>query len=675
MCTSKSTRNKCVIEGEVLKVKFSIHSILLWPKKSGFNYRKLDFMANGVNIITGASRTGKSAIIPIIDYCLGSSDCTIPVGVIRKACSWFGVLVDLEEEQLLLCRKEPGNQKCTGEMYSVLGENLIIPEKIDKPNTTVDQIKIQLNELFGFSALELGAFGTNGMGMRPSYRDTMAFLFQPQNVIANNRVLFYNIEKMEHKNKLISVFPYVLGAVTAEILSDSQEKERLERQLVKLEREFDNIRVVSERWRQEARTWLSRSREYGLTDFNPGESASFDDIVCELKQIVKKSPSEAIVTKKQIVDMSEELNLLRIKEREIAEKLTRFQQRLQTMDKLDQSEKQYTRSLQIQRERLDISGWLKAVSRKSGVCPLCGEIHDGNDSDIEELCEAISEIERQANVIQRINVSFEREYHKVQEEIERYSEELAAIKKRIERESVRDQFAEKYTLEEIARFLGRMESAIEVYANMGHDEELENKIQEKKSRIGDLADKLKGTGQIAKEKAALLYIQQVANEIIKNLDVECPDAPLEFDKRNLTLKIHMFDGRETYLWEIGSASNWLSYHVAICLAFQKFFQEKKITKVPNIIVFDQPSQVYFPQSLLKEESTAKEDSGLLKDEDKTAVKKLFKMLSEYVASMKSDIQIIVMEHADEDIWGEYEHTTLVARWREGKKLIPDVWMK
>jgi hypothetical protein len=73
-------------------VKFSIDTIIIWPKKSGFKYRKLKFVDNKINVITGASRTGKSAIIPIIDYCLGSGKCTIPVDTIRNACDWFGVL-------------------------------------------------------------------------------------------------------------------------------------------------------------------------------------------------------------------------------------------------------------------------------------------------------------------------------------------------------------------------------------------------------------------------------------------------------------------------------------------------------------------------------------------------------------------------------------------------------
>lgn len=89
-------------------MKFEIKKIILWPRNKKYKYREINFFLNKINVITGASRTGKSAIIPIIDYCLGSSKCTIPVDTIRDACEWFGLLIDLENTQLLVCRK---NQK------------------------------------------------------------------------------------------------------------------------------------------------------------------------------------------------------------------------------------------------------------------------------------------------------------------------------------------------------------------------------------------------------------------------------------------------------------------------------------------------------------------------------------------------------------------------------------
>ena len=50
----------------------------------GSKRRIITFETGKLNIIYGASQTGKSAIIPIIDYCLCSTTNRIPAGTIIK---------------------------------------------------------------------------------------------------------------------------------------------------------------------------------------------------------------------------------------------------------------------------------------------------------------------------------------------------------------------------------------------------------------------------------------------------------------------------------------------------------------------------------------------------------------------------------------------------------------
>lgn len=96
---------------------FQIRGIVLWPRNKKFKPRTLRFELGKVNVISGASRTGKSAVIPIIDYCLGASTCSIPVNTIRKYCEWFGIVVATEQGDKLLARKEPGAQRSTNDMF------------------------------------------------------------------------------------------------------------------------------------------------------------------------------------------------------------------------------------------------------------------------------------------------------------------------------------------------------------------------------------------------------------------------------------------------------------------------------------------------------------------------------------------------------------------------------
>jgi hypothetical protein len=94
--------------------------------------RVLAFQPGVVNVISGASKTGKSAVIPIIDYCLGADKCAIPVGIIRENCAWFGIVVDTIEGQKLLARREPGEQQKTGDMVLVEGPEVEVPDRIEE---------------------------------------------------------------------------------------------------------------------------------------------------------------------------------------------------------------------------------------------------------------------------------------------------------------------------------------------------------------------------------------------------------------------------------------------------------------------------------------------------------------------------------------------------------------
>ena len=57
---------------------FQINKLILWSK-NGHGNRAVEFRPGVVNVISGASKTGKSAVVPIVDYCLGSGRCGIPV--------------------------------------------------------------------------------------------------------------------------------------------------------------------------------------------------------------------------------------------------------------------------------------------------------------------------------------------------------------------------------------------------------------------------------------------------------------------------------------------------------------------------------------------------------------------------------------------------------------------
>jgi hypothetical protein len=202
-------------------MRLEINKVILWPRREGHAPRVVEFQAGKVNVISGASQTGKSALIPIVDYCLGSDRCAIPVGTIREACSWLGVLITTSQGQALLARREPGLQASTDDMFISEGKKVEIPEAILDSNAARSFVKSYFDELAGLTALPLIEGGTNHQG-RPSFRDLAAFNFQPQNIIANPQVLFFKTDSTEHREKLKNVMPYALGITTPDVIASKR---------------------------------------------------------------------------------------------------------------------------------------------------------------------------------------------------------------------------------------------------------------------------------------------------------------------------------------------------------------------------------------------------------------------------------------------------------------------
>jgi hypothetical protein len=100
----------------------------------------------------------------------------------------------------------------------------------------------------------------------------------------------------------------------------------------------------------------------------------------------------------------------------------------------------------------------------------------------------------------------------------------------------------------------------------------------------------------------------------------------------------------------------------------------KISSVPSFLVYDQPSQVYFPKNLvIRNHEKDDDDPKYSRDEDVIAVRKLFLSFSKMIKELNGELQILVLDHAAEDVWGQIPDVVVVDEWRRGKKLIPENW--
>jgi hypothetical protein len=664
-------------------VYFQLKKLILWPRKSGLPPRVVEFQLGAVNVISGFSKTGKSAIIPILDYCLGADKCAIPVKTIRDASSWFGAVFDTVQGEILLARREPGGQKSTGDMFVIQASTAKIPERIEKPNSTIESVKATLNDLAGLTGLEFDS-GT-GIKGRPSFRDMVAFVFQPQNIVANPNVLFYKAETTEHREKLKMILPYVLGAVDADVLALDQDLQKARLELRRKERELDVIRQVSLRWVSDLKGKASRAHELGLLAATPSETATVEDLVAQLRVAAlsgRASDADApAISSTRINLAAEELVALQAEETAISSSLSHLKQRVADMMRFRNATTEYKGSLSIRRDRLQVSDWVGDLFSSEHECPLCGTQEPPIRVEVTELQNALRRVEDQANDIAQVPVAFDREFQRLRDDLDRQAESLNAIRvrKRVLQSNSTEIRDRQYLLTEGARFAGGLEEALTRYDQISNDGELSSEVNTLRDHVSAMEAELQRANINSSLARAGQRFSGLISRILPRLDVERPDDPVQLVLSDLTLRI-AGDNRDDYLWEIGSGANWLSYHIAASVALHQLFQSLHLSPVPSFAVYDQPSQVYFPRYTDEETveggapSGASGSLGSLRDEDVTAVRQVFQVLSQAASDSNGRWQAVVLDHAAANVWGTVKGVHLVEEWRGGNKLIPDSWL-
>ena len=647
---------------------FQLQKLILWPRANA-SPRVVTFKSGVVNVISGASKTGKSAVIPIIDYCLGADKCAIPVGVIREKCAWFGIVIETVEGLKLLARREPGDQQNTGDMFILEGSEIAVPHHIEQKNANVDFVKDALNRLARLTNLEFEPSSESGYKSRPSFRDLMAFTFQPQNIVANPDVMFFKADTTEHREKLKTIFPYILGAVTAAVLQARFELDRLNRLLRRKETELRTINLTNSAWQLEAQGWLRQAMELGLIPADQSMPSDWSSIVDQLRSIAASNARNARPSLAGIDVTLTRLETLRARESDLARQLNVHRQRLNELRRLLESSQAYGGAILVQRDRLGLANWLRGLIDNE-TDDAVAKLSHGDRSQLARLCDSLDALDIKFKSLPSVSDTLDKEMLRQRSATEQVLGQLNEIRTEIselERDSDAAQEAADH-FDRIERFLGRLEQAILLYDRADHSSGLREEIAALRTQIEEYQRIISEAEIRRKLNNALNRIENTASQLIPRLDAEWPDAPIKLIIEDLTIKV-IRGTRDDYLWEIGSGANWLAYHVSLTLALQRFFLAEPHHFVPGLLIYDQPSQVYFPKRTASDEYA---DSFSLRDQDVVAVRKVFALLGDEVQAAGGRLQIVVLDHADEGVWGGLTGVALTEEWR-GSALVPSGW--
>ena len=209
-------------------MSFQIRDIVLYNAKG--DIRTVSLEPGKVNIITGKSKTGKTALVEVIDYCLGSGECSIPQGPMRQAVAWFGVRLQLAEGQLFVARRVPkATEKTTSEIYLEIGGEVSIPPlSALRSNISFETLRPTLSKAAGIGEnLHVPPEGQTRLPLEANIRHALHYCFQPQYEIISPRILFHNQSEDFVPQAIKDSLPYFLGAVTDDHIAKRNELRRL----------------------------------------------------------------------------------------------------------------------------------------------------------------------------------------------------------------------------------------------------------------------------------------------------------------------------------------------------------------------------------------------------------------------------------------------------------------
>ena len=574
-------------------MKSYIKAIIIFNKNGE---KRVVPLEQGVNIITGESKTGKSALVEIIDYCLCSTRCTIPKGKITDFSYLYTLVMAIDDNTYVIARynwDDGSKMHFSKEAKGFEPENLELSYFVEKPALPYKDVKNEIECALGLFVTNM-ATDADQQGKKASLRNMVSYLFQHQNLMASKFALFYRFSDFYKRKDVIDQFPVFAGMISQEYYSDLIQLNTLKAQLKQ--------KYKKQKANEKSTAYIKENLSPLLTDYFALLEQDFDEKISVQKMLkiasdLPEFDDTQLFGENKIAERYSELNAvlenLRNEEREILLKI-------KNIDNAFDTGSSFTQMLKDLKQQTSIA----EIETDEYTCPLCGH-------ECKEIDEKIRDVWKQIKTIE-----------------EKFISSKALVSKR-----------EK---------VNYAKARIALYAEMsssGIFETVDGDIEELKEKIARLEEKIKGFDVDKKMSKAESFLSNNMNRLSLTLDFEEEYRPIDLNfgltDGSFDIYQHQKSNENIHLYEMGSGANWVSCHIALFLSFLRFFATQDNSPMPLVMFFDQPSQVYFPQGNDKDEIT---------QADLIAVNKMYKTIFDEINSIGEDTgilpQIIIVDHVD-----------------------------
>ncbi|SHJ77466.1 AAA domain-containing protein [Aureimonas altamirensis DSM 21988] len=628
--------------------------------------RDIEFKPDALNIITGASGTGKSTLIKAIDYCLGSSKCELPAHVRRRSVAVGVKWVSGDTEMIVGRIIPPVGQATSTHMFATSGRNLVLPATVDAfdGTTTLDAAKAFIERAFGIGDLggEPGAAVARG---RATVRQVTPYMFVTKEVIYSESTLLHGLEKVDKARDIVAAMPYFLRATDEASASDERKLRQLQRVLEKEEAKARSRAAAETQLKERAASLLEEARRLGLAA-PPSTGSTEAALLVDLKAVSETGLQASAYPNEG------ELGALNRRRREILTELgARRRQSQATRTALSEATG-FQSAVGRQRDKLALTEHLN-LEEGSAICPVCEAPSERGREMVADLLEILTKVRAESVAVERVKPRLVEHDRVLEGQIGGLNAELRRIDDQIQtwlRQS--DETRRLADLGQLrAHLLGRISFFLE--ASVDEPRQTMRDLGVLNSEIAELEARVDREAKEVKLRRAEAKISQFASEAFDALPTVAPciGSELDFSSRQPEVTVIEADsGAVLRLPDVGSDQNYLAIHIALSFALQHYF-EAVAAPVPGLLVLDQISRPYFPQS--GEDEDEAEISGGAEDEDVQAMRRHIDFLFAETARRKG-LQVVLIEHSyfADDL--RYVAATR-ERWTRasGRALIPLDW--
>lgn len=617
------------------------------------------FNDSGLSIVTGASKTGKSSLIDIIEYCFGRETCNVSDGVIRQHVSWYGILLDRSDTKIFIARRNPRPPKTRDpDVYLAMGHDAEVAAFQDlSSNFTVDGIEKLLTTSVGIAEnVTTVPDGQTRLPLKANIKHALMFCLQDQDEIDSRKVLFHRQSEPFLPQTIKDVLPYFLGAIDEDRLRRKAELDNEKKELRHLEKAAAEREQMANLSSARTDDIFREAQSAGLLpEGAPPEHEVALATLRSISPIIRELPVPP--------DSAEPIAVLRRERTVLRRNLAAVREQLRQARHVEDVAGGFVVEGDEQRARLATLGL--ATEHDATTCALCGSTNIAIPavremrSSLEELNQQLGQVRREVPRLQAAQAELTTRLGDIEQALKRNQGQIDDLFKRDDgfRSEQDSQIRLARTLGRITYFLETLPPPAAVAASSDELESARRRVQALEALLDpeDTADRL---------SSILNIIGDFMTRDSEKLDLEHSGSRLRLDIRQLGVVADTLDG-PVPLQRMGSGENWVGYHVLAHLALHRWFRQKQ-RPVPAFLFFDQPSQAHYPP-----EQDRDGDVAVLPDEDREAVYKLFKLISDVGKELSPNFQVIIADHAD--LREPWFAGAVVARWR-GRGLVPQDWI-